>query len=316
MKLNTILIPIICLLTITQLWAQPSSADKKVFLTNEATINSDGLEFSPSFLEDGIVFISTKTASKRYKITDKRLGKNIMSIFRAKREENGLLKQPEPLARELLSTVHEGPVTFDRTAENIYFTRNNIKNGKPKKAKDGIVKLKIYAAEYVGKEWKNIEELPFNDDQSSAMHPSVSVEGDALYFASDRPGGLGGLDIYVAYNRGGVWSDPENLGPTINTEGDEVFPYIHADGTLYFASSGHAGYGGLDIFTSVNDGGTWSKVQNLSTPFNSEQDDFGFILDRDKKNGYLSSNRNGGLGGDDIYSFYIFSGIILFLLVF
>ncbi len=308
MKIYT-LIPMLCLFMAAQSFAQPNNSDKKVFITNESTINSDGLEYSPAFLESGIVFISTKPTAKRYKIKDKRIDKNIMSIFQAEREDNGLLKKPEPFAIELLSTVHEGPVTFDRTADNIFFTRNNVKNGKLKKAKDGIVKLKIYSAERVGKEWKNIEELPFNDDNSNTVHPSISVEGDALYFASDRPGGVGGLDIYVAYQRGGVWSEPENLGPGINTDGDEVFPYIHADGTLYFASSGHAGFGGLDIFTATNVGGTWSSPVNLSTPFNSENDDFGFILDRDKKNGYLSSNRPGGLGNDDIYSFYVFDGL-------
>ncbi len=309
MKNYTFLFLVFSLLSFHAAFAQPNTAEKKVFITNEATINSESLEYSPAFLEDGIVFISTKTAAKRYKIKDTRINKNIMSIFQAKREENGLLKKPEPFAIELLSTVHEGPLTFDRTAETMYFTRNNIKNGRKKRAKDGIVKLKIYTAEKIGDDWKNIEELPFNDDQSSAMHPSVSVEGDALYFASDREGGLGGMDIYVVYRKGGVWSEPENLGASINTESDEVFPHIHADGSLYFASSGHAGFGGLDIFSSINTNGTWASPVNLSTPFNSENDDFGFIIDRDKKNGYLSSNRNGGRGGDDIYSFYVFEGL-------
>lgn len=309
MKIFTFLIPILSLFIVQTAYAQPNTPDKKVFMTNEATINSEGLEYSPAFLDDGIVFISTQTAAKRYKVRDKRINKNIMSIFQAQREDNGLLKPPVPFAFELLSTVHEGPLTFNRTADNIFFTRNNIKNGKKKKAKDGIVKLKIYSAEKVGDDWKNIEELPFNDDQSNTMHPSISVEGDALYFASDRPGGIGGMDIYVAYRRGGVWSEPENLGPTINTESDEVFPFIHADGTLYFASKGHPGFGELDIFSSRNIGGSWASPVNLSTPFNSEQDDFGFIIDRDKKNGYISSNRNGGRGGDDIYSFYVFEGL-------
>ncbi len=309
MKIFTFLIPIFSLFIANVAIAQPSSPEKKVFITNEATINSDGLDYSPAFLEDGIVFISTKTASKRYKIKDKRINKNIMSIFQAQREENGLLKSPEPFAIELLSSVHEGPVTFDRTADNMFFTRNNVKNGKRKKAKDGIVKLKIYSAERVGKQWRNIEELPFNDDQSNTVHPSISVEGDALYFASDRPGGIGGMDIYVAYRKAGVWSEPENLGPTVNTEGDEVFPFIHADGTLYFASSGHPGFGGLDVFSASNNKGTWSSPVNLAIPFNSENDDFGMILDRDKKNGYFSSDRPGGRGSDDIYSFYVFEGL-------
>ncbi|MFT5169019.1 MAG: hypothetical protein ACI8P3_004265, partial [Saprospiraceae bacterium] len=309
MKIFILLVPIFSLLFSNIALAQPSSAEKKVFMTNEATINSEGLEYSPAFLEDGIVFISTKPAAKRYKVKDKRIGENIMSIYLAKREDNGLLKAPVPFAMELLSTVHEGPLTFDRTADRMFFTRNNVKNGKKKKAKDGFVKLKIYEVEKVGEQWENIKELPFNDDQSNTVHPSISVEGDALYFSSDRPGGFGGMDIYVAFLKAGVWSEPENLGASINTDSDEVFPFIHADGTLYFASSGHAGFGGLDIFSAFNNMGTWVSPVNLGTPFNSENDDFGLILDRDKKNGYLSSDRPGGRGADDIYSVYIFEGL-------
>ncbi len=309
MKFSTFFTILCSFFFIGSLQAQPGSADKKVFLTNEATINSDKLEYSPAFLEDGIVFISTKPFSRKYKVRDKRINQNIMSIYRAQRQDNGLLRKPEPFALELLSTVHEGPLTFDRTANNIFFTRNNLKKGKKKRAKDGIVKLKIYTAERIDSTWKNVEELPFNDDESNTCHPAISVDGDALYFASDRPGGFGGMDIWVAYRRGGLWSAPENLGATINTEGDEVFPFIHADGSIYFASTGHAGYGGMDLFSAQNLGGTWDSPENLGTPFNSEQDDFGFIIDRDKKNGYFSSSREGGLGGDDIYSFYVYDGL-------
>ena len=311
MKIFTFILSFLgCILTFSLL-AQPESEEKRVFITNEATINSDGLEYSPAFLEDGIVFISTKTASKRYKIKDKRINANIMSIFRATREADGLLNTPEPFANELLSRYHEGPVTFDRTADNIFFTRNNysLKSGKKIKAKDGIQKMQIYASRKIEGVWQDIEKLPFNDDESNSVHPSISVEGDALYFASDRPGGYGGMDIWVVYRAGGVWSEPENLGAQINTEGDEVFPYIHADGTLYFSSTGHEGFGGLDLFTSQNYGGSWSTPVNMGIPFNSESDDLGFIVDRDKKNGYFSSNRPGGLGQDDIYSFYSIDGL-------
>ncbi|MEO1515344.1 MAG: OmpA family protein [Bacteroidota bacterium] len=295
----------ICCLLALPSSAQLISADRKVILTNEATINSPDLEYSPTFYEDGIVFISTKVSKKRYKVRDTRIDQNIMSIFRSRRSESGLLKTPEPFATELLTPVHEGPMSFDRTNEHIYFTRNNYKNGKRKKAKDGIVKLKIYMAERKDSSWVNVVELPFNDDESNAMHPSLSVDGDLLFFASDRPGGLGANDLYVCKREGDSWGEPINLGPSVNTEADEVFPYLHADGTLYFASRGHSGYGGLDIFSATKIGDSYTKPINLEKPFNSEGDDFGFIVDRDKKNGYLSSNRDGGRGSDDIYSFYI-----------
>lgn len=285
--------------------AQETEEEKKVFINNEATINSDKLDYSPAFFEDGIVFISSKVSTKRYKIKDRRIDKNVMSIFQSRREENGLLLPPTPFALELLSTVHEGPMTFDRTGEKIFFTRNNIKNGKKKKAKDGIVKLKIYQAESVGGKWTNVKDMPFNDDQFNTAHPAISVDGDVLYFASDREGGAGGMDIWSVSKTGDSWGEPRNLGPSVNTDSDEIFPFIHADGTLYFASNGHPGFGGLDLFFSSPGGNDWSKVTNLGAPFNSENDDFGFIIDRDKKNGYFSSSRTGGYGADDIYSFYV-----------
>jgi len=284
--------------------AQETEEEKRVFINNEATINSDKLDYSPAFFEDGIVFISSKVSTKRYKVKDRRIDKNVMSIFQSRREENGLLLPPTPFAMELLSTVHEGPLTFDRTGEKLFFTRNNLKNGKKKKAKDGIVKLKIYQAESVSGKWTNVKDMPFNDDQFNTAHPSISVDGDVLYFASDREGGAGGMDIWSVKREGDSWGEPQNLGPTVNTDSDEIFPFIHADGTLYFASNGHPGFGGLDLFFS-RPGVEWSSPTNLGGPFNTENDDFGFIIDRDKKNGYFSSSRTGGYGADDIYSFYV-----------
>ena len=288
-------------------WAQTetSAEDQKVFVTNEATINTENLEYSPAFYEDGIVFISSKHPSKKFKVKDSRINKNIMSIFLAKRSESGLLQVPTPFAKEIMTTVHEGPVTFDRTADFLFFTRNNYKNGKRRRAKDGIIKLQIFSAEKVRDTWSNVKQLPFNDKESNACHPAISVEGDMLYFSSDRPGGHGGMDIWVSRRLGDEWGEPVNLGPEVNTEGEEVFPFVHADGSLYFASNSHVGFGGLDMFSTKKVGDSWSKPNNLNPPFNSENDDFGFIIDRDKKNGYFSSNRVGGFGEDDIFSFYV-----------
>ena len=186
----------------------------------------------------------------------------------------------------------------------MFFTRNTTKDGRKIKAKDGITKMSIYQAENVGGKWSNITSLPFNDKEYNTVHPSISVEGDILYFASNREGGAGGMDIWSVKKIGDEWSEPRNLGPSINTDSDEIFPYVHADGTLYFASNGHVGFGGLDLFFS-RPGSEWTPATNLGAPFNSENDDFGFIIDRDKKNGYFSSSRNGGYGTDDIYSFYV-----------
>lgn len=287
----------------------PAAKDKEVFITNEATINTDRLEYSPAFYEDGIVFISSQPAGKKYKIKDSRIDKNIFSIFLARRNEDGTLAKPEPFSKKITTTVHEGPVTFDRTASYMFFTRNHFKDGKRKKAKDGIVKLAIYSAENVKDDWSNVKLLPFNDKESNAAHPAISVEGNLLYFSSDRPGGHGGMDIWVSRRLGDDWGEPINLGPQVNTEGEDIFPFIHADGTLYFASNSHNTTGGLDLYFTNRKGDSWTKPTNLGAPFNTESDDFGFILDRDKKNGYFSSNRSTGQGEDDIYSFYIASNL-------
>ena len=259
--------------------AQLPDNSNDVFVTNELTINSDKLEFSPTFYEDGILFISTKPAGRKFKVKDSRIGKNIMSIYNSRRGEDGKLEKPEPFALELLSTVHEGPLTFDRTADNIFFTRNNSKNNRSVKASDGIVKLQVYTAQRNANVWENVQKLPFNDDNSNAAHPSISVENDLLFFASDRPGGIGGMDLYVSKKIGEEWGEPRNLGPNVNTELDDVFPFIHADGTLYFASGGHDSQGGLDLFSTTGGyGKPWEKATNLGTPFNSPQDDFGLII--------------------------------------
>ncbi|MFK7809905.1 MAG: OmpA family protein [Saprospiraceae bacterium] len=300
----------LCFLTVASTAiAQIPGGEKEVFITNEATINSERLEYSPAFYEDGIVFISSQPASKKFKIKDSRIDKNIFSIFLARRNEDGTLAKPEPFSKAITTTLHEGPVTFDRTASFMFFTRNFTKKGKRKKAKDGIIKLAIYSAENIKDEWKNEKLLPFNDKESNAAHPAISVEGNLLYFASDRPGGHGGMDIWVSRRLGDDWGEPINLGPQVNTEGEEIFPFIHADGTLYFASTGHGSTGGLDVFFSARQGDSWFTPKNLGAPFNSESDDFGFILDRDKKNGYFSSNRSTGQGEDDIYSFYVTSNM-------
>ncbi|MBP7273109.1 MAG: PD40 domain-containing protein [Saprospiraceae bacterium] len=291
---------------VTKVEAQIVPEQIKVIVTNEGLINSEELEYCPTFYEDGLVFVSTKYPSEEYRIKDRRINKNIMSIYVSKRNAEELLDVPSVFSENLLTIVHEGPVSFDRTQETMFFTRNNIKNGKKIKASDGIVKLKIFTASKSSEgNWGNVVELPFNDNESSACHPSLSPDGDKLFFASDRAGGYGGMDIYVCEKQGDTWGEPKNLGASINSESNEVFPFIHADGTLYFASNNSKSLGGYDINFSDLNKGVWSVPQNLGKPFNSEADDLGFILDNNKKLGYFSSNRKGGKGEDDIYSFQV-----------
>jgi outer membrane protein OmpA-like peptidoglycan-associated protein len=149
--------------------------------------------------------------------------------------------------------------------------------------------------------------LNFSSDSFTCGHPSLSKDGQVMYFASDMPGGYGGKDLYfVTYSkRSKEWGDPVNLGPTINTAGDEVYPFIHEDGTLYFSSNGHIGLGGTDIYFSKGSATDWSTPLNMKSPINSGGDDFSLILSKDKESGYFTSNREGGKGQDDIYRFYM-----------
>lgn len=274
----------------------------KVFILNEHTVNTSGLEYSPTFYENGIVFISTDSKSSK-KIFDQRQGKKTSSILIARRGTDGVLSSPEVFAAELTTSYNEGPASFDRANEIIYYSTNHQKNGKKMKAKDGLVKQKIELAKNKDGKWSEIEDLPFNNVEYSTCHPTISVDGNVLYFASNKPDGFGGMDIYMAKKIGDTWGEAINLGASINSDKDEAFPFIHPNGTLYFSSNGKNSIGGFDIFYSKQVNNRFEEAKNIGKPFNSESDDFGFILDLERKNGYFTSNRKGGKGEDDIYSF-------------
>ncbi len=279
-------------------------------IKNEAGVNTKGLEFSPTFYEDGIVFISTNTAGLK-KETDPALKLPAMSILRSRRDAEGALFTPEPFAKELSSVYHEGPVCFDSKAETVYFSRNSELNGKPILAADGRQKMRIYSSKKNGTTWAVPEPLPFNNGEFDDCHPVISIDGDKLFFASNRPGGKGGMDLYVSYRVSESWSEPVNLGDAVNTAGNEVFPFIHADNTLYYASTGLEGNkGGLDMYYVLPDGSGWTKPVNLGPSFNTASDDFGLIVDLNKLNGYFSSNGAGGAGGDEIFNFHTENGTL------
>jgi outer membrane protein OmpA-like peptidoglycan-associated protein len=281
-----------------------TSGKVELKVTNEATVNSDQLEFSPTFYEDGIVFSSTNPAGQK-KIKDEKLKRLTTGILRSTRSAEGVLVAPVSFAKELSTPYNEGPVVFDRTGEVLFFSRNILKKGLQKRDKKGINRMAIYTSTKSGDKWSAPSELPFNTKaQWDDVHPCLSIDGDKLYFASNRPGGFGGMDIYVSFKNGEIWGEPINLGATINTAKNEVFPFIHADNTLYFGSNGHKGLGGLDMFFAQTEDLGWTAPVNLGAPFNSAGDDFGLIVDLDKINGYFSSNGFDGKGADDIYSFH------------
>ncbi len=207
-------------------------------------------------------------------------------------------------SRSLNTRYHEGPATFTPDFSQIIFTRNNFDGKVAGKSVEGVNKLKLYQADQQNGTFSEAVELPFNSDNYSVGHPSLSVDNKRLYFASDMPGGFGGTDIYVVYRTPTGWTKPANLGTPINTRGNELFPFVDPAGNLYYASTGNPGLGGLDIFYSVlTNGGRQSNgaIEHLAAPINSPQDDFGIITDADRSGGYFSSNRRAE--NDDIYRF-------------
>ena len=205
-------------------------------------------------------------------------------------------------SRTLNTKYHEGPATFSHDGTQIIFTRNNYNNGRASKSNEGVNKLKLYTAIQQNGAWSNIVELPFNSDEYSVGHPTLNRTDDLLYFASDMPGGFGGTDLYVSHFQNGQWTRPINLGSTINTKGNELFPFADDAGNLYFSSDGHKGMGGLDVFfATLGNSTVVQSVEHLDAPINSPQDDFGFITDATRRGGYFSSNRRDG--NDDIYRF-------------
>lgn len=215
------------------------------------------------------------------------------------------ITESERFSKTLNSKYHEGPATFTRDGARVIFTRNNFSDGKYRESTDGVNKLKLYTATQTSGNWDNIQELSINSDDYSAGHPSLSKDDKLLYFASDMPGGFGGTDIYVSRWIIDKWGKPVNLGKTVNSKGNEMFPYVDARGNLYYSSDGQAGLGGLDIFfAELNEQGDGAKRSlNVGEPINSEKDDFGLITDGERKMGYFSSNRKNGGTDDDLYRF-------------
>lgn len=295
-------LPVLCFGQKTNRFGQKQSemaANKDVIIRNASTINTDGLEFSPVLYENGLVYVSRNKNGMH----DENTGKTFFELFYSELDPNGVPTKAQNFSHELNSQLHEGPVSFNKRGDKIYFTRSNQTRGLTRADKKGRVRLKIYEAERGYFDWENIVELPFNDDEFSCMHPALSADETKMFFASDMPGGYGGMDLYFVEKRRGVWSKPINLGPEINSYRNEVFPFIHENGTLFFTSDGHDGMGGLDIFMINVQGRKWGKLSNLGAPFNSEKDDLGLIVDVRGTRGYFASNRDGGKGGDDIYIF-------------
>lgn len=263
-------------------------------------INTPGSEMGPAFYKDRLIFSSTSIGSKA-STTYKWNELPYLDMYSAHIGPYGDLSGVEPFANKLKTPYHDGPVSIDLKSGTIYFTRNSYVKGKTSTSKEGVNNLKIYTGKQEEGEWKMAGSFRYNSDEYSVGHPSVGKEGTILYFASDMPGGYGKSDIYFSVFSNGQWSKPFNLGPKINTEGNEFFPFVSNDGIIYFASDGHGGLGGLDIYFSVPERGVFNSIENMGYPVNSSRDDFGLALDSTGVKGYFASNRPGGKGNDDLF---------------
>jgi len=232
-------------------------------------------------------------------------GGKFLDLFIVKNEKNSLPK----LISKISTTFHEGPICFNPDETLVYYTRNNISKGKNRRDQKGIQNLKLYSAKVdASGKWIDELETTLNSKDYSIGHPAISNNGKTIYFASDMPGGFGGADLYMAdLNPDGSIGKPINLGKDVNTEAQEMFPWISPDGLLFFSSNGHIGLGGLDVFVMSieKDGKTFGNLTNVGKPVNSQNDDFAMTFNKDGKTGYFSSNRAGGKGDDDIYSFQL-----------
>jgi len=281
---------------------------KPSFILENLDINSAYSDFGPMFYKGDLVYSTTIDSSY---IKTEKYGWNDQPYLNMQlgkiSETQSNVTFKERFGKEITTQYHEACIAFSPDEKTIYFTRNNY-NGKLKRDSKGINNLKIYSAAAVENkdgttQWTDIKELPFNSDNYSVGHPSVSKDGKKLYFVSDMPGTIGSTDIFVVDILGNnQFSQPKNLGEKINTTGREMFPYI-TDQALYFSSDGFLGLGGLDVFESRLTDGIFDTPANLGAPLNSNRDDFGYIVNEADNKGFVCSNRKTGRGDDDIYSF-------------
>ena len=291
---------------------------KKRYDVENSPLNTEYSDYGAVDFKGQLYFVSARTYGKDKKKIYGWNNQPFLDIYKLIDSTGNI----EKLAGEVNTTWHEGAVTFTPDGKYAYFTRNNFHNNKITKDSAGTNNLKIFKAQLIDGLWQNPKPLFFSSDKYSIGHPTISADGKKFFFTSDMPGGYGGTDIYMCdvHDRGGL-KKPINLGPTINTEGNEMFPFYHdLEQKLYFSSDGHLGLGQLDIFVAdhtphkgkedpkkivvTTKPGTFENVSNLGTPINSIADDFAFNIDKLGAEGYLASNREGGQGDDDIYKFF------------
>lgn len=279
------------------------SKPEKFNITNIKDLNTEFSDYNPYFANKKLYFTSSRkdaTGSGIFEWT----GQKYSDIFESNLSGNNYSK---PVSIKGINTnFNEGAAWFDQDGSSVYFTQCNGTDGKG-------LNCKIFVSYFQNNSWTTAEALPFNSDSFSCGQPGFSPDGKTLFFASDMPGGFGEKDIWkISYDPvKNIWGIPQNLGNTINTDEDELFPLIDENSNLFFSSKGHSGMGGLDLFKSILNNGSYQKAENLKYPINSGGDDFGLNFipqnnrEKDGDIAYFASNREGGAGDDDLYSISI-----------
>jgi outer membrane protein OmpA-like peptidoglycan-associated protein/tetratricopeptide (TPR) repeat protein len=276
----------------------------KKFNVQNADFNSEQSDFG-GIVNDGKLYIASGRNDNR-----KTYGWNkqpFLDIYTLSKNSDGTYQEPTLGNSKINSKYHEGLVSFTPDGKTMYFSRESYFEKdfqKDSLSKTRFSQIYLFKATKLANDWDTVEKLKINSQNYSIKNPSVSSDGSTLYFASNMPGGFGEFDIYKSsINADGTLGDPENMGQKVNTEGQEMFPFISSTNTLYFSSNGHLGLGGMDVFYTKEIDGKLAPIRNVAIPVNSNGDDFAFTIDEEAKDGFVSSNRAGGKGSDDVYTF-------------
>lgn len=275
------------------------NAQPQLFMVEPAPFSSRiDDEFSPVFYKGGIAFCSNQSDNSLVSYKD---GQNrLFKIFYVTKKGSTGWDYPKILSKEITTDFNDGPVTFNEEGNLMYYSRNNSIENHLRNISDTSNKLGIYSAELINGIWTNIKPFTYTNALYSFCTPTLTPDGERIYFSSDMPGGSGGMDLYYCDRRNDDWNQPVNLGPVINTPKNESFPFAAKYSKLYFASDGHKGFGGKDLFYTQEINGEWIIPVHMDSAINSTADDFGLVIDSIFENGYFSTNRR---KTDDIFSF-------------
>jgi len=289
--------PCFCILHSQPIINQKAIKDARII--EEKMINSANIETSPAFIGDKIGFVFTTQKSKLF---DSQIDEAFFEMATSQVNLDNSLAKSEIFNKKFNSDLHEGPMSYDLNLNKLYFTRSHKDKRTSKGATQDTTYLRIMTADLNASN-PGVKPININVERYSVCHPSLSKDGKSMVFASNKPDGQGGYDLYMAYLNGTEWEGIINLGPSINSANHEVFPYLLNDSIIIFSSQRQGGVGGLDLYVSKLKDGTWSEAEIMPKPFNSSFDDLGLIVRENMKSGYMASNRAGGQGKDDIYRF-------------